>query len=421
MLTGASFVKKYLTSIGLLICLVILSVFWGFYFRSTELIENQLLYQGQAFFQEVVLTRQWAAQHNGVYVRMDPGVTVNPYLLQVPGLKVVIRDQEEQQYTLKNPALITREISELANQKGLFRFHITSLKPLNPNNAADSFEQAALNKFSSNVKEFTTFETKDNEVFYRYMAPLVTEKSCLTCHSHQGYKEGDIRGGISVTISATEIADKIRESRLFLLISAILIILLILAIIYFLARSFIKDLHDAEQKLVDMATHDHLTSLFNRREAYRKLGEELAISLQSQQPLSLLLIDLDHFKRVNDTHGHSAGDIVLQSVADAMRQCIKTEGFCCRYGGEEFLVVLPGASLETAIAVAEKLRLQIEKLEMPVSPGTLLRITASIGVATLKEGETVDQLVSQADSAMYQAKKSGRNRISGIPSPGLGS
>jgi diguanylate cyclase (GGDEF)-like protein len=421
MLTGASFVKKYLTSIGLLICLVILSVFWGFYFRSTELIENQLLYQGQAFFQEVVLTRQWAAQHNGVYVRMDPGVTVNPYLLQVPGLKVVIRDQEEQQYTLKNPALITREISELANQKGLFRFHITSLKPLNPNNAADSFEQAALNKFNSNVKEFTTFETKDNEVFYRYMAPLVTEKSCLTCHSHQGYKEGDIRGGISVTISATEIADKIRESRLFLLISAILIILLILAIIYFLARSFIKDLHDAEQKLVDMATHDHLTSLFNRREAYRKLGEELAISLQSQQPLSLLLIDLDHFKRVNDTHGHSAGDIVLQSVADAMRQCIGLDGFCCRYGGEEFLVVLPGASFETAIAVAEKLRLQIEKLEMPVSPGTLLRITASIGVATLKEGETVDQLVSQADSAMYQAKKMGRNRISGIPSPDLGS
>jgi diguanylate cyclase (GGDEF)-like protein len=421
MLTGASFVKKYLTSIGLLICLVILSVFWGFYFRSTELIENQLLYQGQAFFQEVVLTRQWAAQHNGVYVRMDPGVTVNPYLLQVPGLKVVIRDQEEQQYTLKNPALITREISELANQKGLFRFHITSLKPLNPNNAADSFEQAALSKFNSNVKEFTTFETKDNEVFYRYMAPLVTEKSCLTCHSHQGYKEGDIRGGISVTISATEIADKIRESRLFLLISAILIILLILAIIYFLARSFIKDLHDAEQKLVDMATHDHLTSLFNRREAYRKLGEELAISLQSQQPLSLLLIDLDHFKRVNDTHGHSAGDIVLQSVADAMRQCIGLDGFCCRYGGEEFLVVLPGASFETAIAVAEKLRLQIEKLEMPVSPGTLLRITASIGVATLKEGETVDQLVSQADSAMYQAKKMGRNRISGIPSPDLGS
>jgi diguanylate cyclase (GGDEF)-like protein len=421
MLTGASFVKKYLASIGLLICLVILSVFWGFYFRSTELIENQLLYQGQAFFQEIVLTRQWAAQHNGVYVRMDPGVTVNPYLLQVPGLKVVIRDQEEQQYTLKNPALITREISELANQKGLFRFHITSLKPLNPNNAADSFEQAALNKFNSNVKEFTTFETKDNEVFYRYMAPLVTEKSCLTCHSHQGYKEGDIRGGISVTISATEIADKIRESRLFLLISAILIILLILAIIYFLARSFIKDLHDAEQKLVDMATHDHLTSLFNRREAYRKLGEELAISLQSQQPLSLLLIDLDHFKRVNDTHGHSAGDIVLQSVADAMRQCIGLDGFCCRYGGEEFLVVLPGASFETAIAVAEKLRLQIEKLEMPVSPGTLLRITASIGVATLKEGETVDQLVSQADSAMYQAKKMGRNRISGIPSPDLGS
>jgi diguanylate cyclase (GGDEF)-like protein len=166
-----------------------------------------------------------------------------------------------------------------------------------------------------------------------------------------------------------------------------------------------------------MATHDHLTSLFNRREAYRKLGEELAISLQSQQPLSLLLIDLDHFKQVNDTHGHSAGDIVLQSVAGAMRQCIGLDGFCCRYGGEEFLVVLPGANLETAIAVAEKLRLQIEKLEMPVSPGTLLHITTSIGVATLTGGETVDQLISRADSAMYFAKQLGRNRVSSMPSP----
>ena len=84
MRTGADFAKKYLASIGLLICLVVLSVFWGFYYRSTELIEKQLLYQGSSFFQEIVLTRQWVAQHDGVYVRIEPGVEPNPYLLKIP-------------------------------------------------------------------------------------------------------------------------------------------------------------------------------------------------------------------------------------------------------------------------------------------------------------------------------------------------
>ena len=151
MRTGADFVKKYLTSIGLLICLVVLSVFWGFYYRSTELIEKQLLHQGQSFFQEIVLTRQWAAGHNGVYVRLEPGVEPNPYLPKVPGLKVVIRDESGQPYVLKNPALITREISELAAQKGMFRFHITSLDPLNPANAPDPFETESLRKFAAGV------------------------------------------------------------------------------------------------------------------------------------------------------------------------------------------------------------------------------------------------------------------------------
>lgn len=411
MRTGAGFVKKYLASIGLLICLVVLSVFWGFYYRSTALIQNQLTYQGQAFFQEVVLTRQWLAQHGGVYVKLAPGVTVNSYLLQVPGLKVVIRDTEGQDYTLKNPALVTREISELADQRGLFKFHITSLEPLNPNNAPDLFERDALRSFSRGSKEVTTFETVNNEVFFRYMAPLVTEKSCLTCHALQGYKEGDIRGGISVAISATETAAQIRESRIYLLVSAVLIITLLLTIIYMVARFFIKDLHVAEERLVDMATHDFLTGLWNRREAYRRLGEEVARSLRQKVPLSILMIDLDHFKRINDVFGHSAGDAVLQSVADKMRSIFRPYDIPCRYGGEEFLVILPETDPASAFAVAERLRLELAALEICPAPATILRITASIGVATLLDEETPDAFVNRADSALYEGKSQGRNRV----------
>ena len=411
MRTGADFVKKYLASIGLLICLVVLSVFWGFYYRSTELIEKQLLYQGNSFFQEIVLTRQWVAQHDGVYVRVEPGVEPNPYLLKIPGLKVVIRDESGQAYTLKNPALVTREISELAAQRGLFRFRITSLEPLNPANAPDPFETDALRKFAAGAKESSSYESRDGEVYFRYMAPLVTEQSCLACHAQQGYKEGDIRGGISVTSSATETAGKIKESRLFLIFAAILIISLILAIIYLVARSFITDLRTAETKLVEMATQDFLTGLLNRRETFRRLDEELQRSRRLATPFSVLLLDLDHFKQVNDVHGHSAGDLVLQAVAAALRQGVRPYDLCCRYGGEEFLVILPETALEDAAGIAERLRRDIENLKITAAKETALQITASIGAAALLGHETIDQLIARADEAMYNAKSTGRNRV----------
>ena len=409
--SGANFVKKYLTSIGLLICLVVVSVFWGFYYRSTELIETQLLHQGQSFFQEVVLTRQWAANHNGVYVRLEPGAAPNPYLLKIPGLKVVIRDESGQPYMLKNPALITREISELAAQKGLFRFHITSLDPLNPANAPDPFETESLRKFAAGAKESFSYESREGEVYFRYMAPLVTEKSCLVCHAQQGYKEGDIRGGISVTSSATKTAGKIRESRFFLMLAAALIVLLILTIIYLVARSFIKELKTAETKLVEMATQDFLTGLLNRRETFRRLDEELQRSRRLAVPFSVLLLDLDHFKQVNDSHGHSAGDLVLQTAASVLRRGVRPYDLCCRHGGEEFLVVLPETALTGAAGIAERLRSDIEQQVISLPDGQTLQVTASIGAAALAGDETIDQLIIRADEAMYQAKQGGRNRV----------
>ena len=411
MMTASGFVKKYLASIGLLICLVVLSVFWGFYFRQAELIQKQQLHQGQAFFQEVVLMRQWMSQHNGVYVKMTPGVTPNPYLLKVPGLRVVIRDEQGDFYTLKNPALATREISELAEKSGLFRFHITSLNPLNPSNAPDAFEQEALRLFEQGVKEHTTLEKRGEEVFFRYMAPLVTEKSCLSCHAQQGYREGEVRGGISVTSSATETAGKIRESQVFLVGSAVIIILLILMIIYVVARTFIKDLQTAESKLISMATRDFLTGLLNRREIYRRMEEELQRARRTGAPFSLFLLDLDHFKRVNDLHGHSAGDLVLQETATAMQHAVRPYDLCGRYGGEEFLVALPGTGLTEAVEAAERIRLAIAALQIRLDECKTLQITASIGVAALEPSETIDQLVARADEAMYLAKQQGRNRV----------
>ena len=138
-------VKKYLLGICLIIALIVLSVFWGFHLRTNALFERQMVNSSRAFFEEIVITRQWMADHGGVYVEMRPGDEVNPYLQTIPGLKTVIRDADGKKYMLKNPALATREISEIADRQGSFRFHITSLNPLNPAMRPMNSKDARLN------------------------------------------------------------------------------------------------------------------------------------------------------------------------------------------------------------------------------------------------------------------------------------
>jgi diguanylate cyclase (GGDEF)-like protein len=405
------FVRQYLTIICLIICLIILSVFWGFNFKARTLVKDQLIRQGQAFFKEVVLTREWISRHGGVFVKLKPGMEVNPYLMKVPGLKVVIKDEDGETYILKNPALVTREISELAAAKGLFQFRITSLKPLNPNNSPDGFETTALKSFEQGGKEFYLFDRSGSEVFFRYMAPLITDQTCLRCHAAQGYRAGDVRGGISVTIPATDILRQIGDNQIYLTISAIGIVVLILAIIYLISNAFIKDLKNAEQKLVEMAIKDPLTGLLNRREALNRLKEEIARAERYGTPLSLILIDIDHFKQVNDTYGHGAGDQVLMELARIMPITLREYDIICRYGGEEFLVVTPETSIDTTREVAERLRCTIEDLELELDADTRIGVTISCGVSALRKDESLERFITRADEALYRAKSEGRNRV----------
>ena len=409
---SSSFVRKYLTGIFLIICLILLSIFWGFSYKTSSLIKNQLHQQGVAFFQEVVLTREWAAIHGGVYVKLGSDAEINHYLLKIPGLKVVITDSDGVRYTLKNPALITREISELAVRDGLFKFKITSLKPLNPGNSPDQFERKALTQFDHGVKECSTYEHQGSEVLYRYMAPLVTKKSCLKCHSAQGYREGDIRGGISVTINATDMTNQLHESYLFLLISAIGIIALIFAIIYFISQAFIRELKLAEQKLIEMASRDFLTGLLNRREMFNRLASEVSRAGRNDKPLSVIMIDIDFFKKLNDTYGHSMGDTVLKELSSKLQETFRKYDIICRYGGEEFLVVAPDATSEEARNLAERIRSIAQKIVIPYgSEATPVSISISAGVSQYIGDEDVEKTISRADAALYRAKGAGRNRV----------
>ncbi len=409
-LKSSDFVRKYLTAIFFVIGVMVLSIFWGFSYRSNDLLKEQLLQQGQAFFEEVVITREWAAKHGGVYVKIEPDTVVNPYLLQIPGLKVLIKDEDGVAYTLKNPALMTRELSEIAARQDLFMFKITSLNPLNPANKPDPFERSALTAFTQGSKEYFSFEQMNGEDFFRYMAPLVTEKSCLMCHARQGYKEGDIRGGISVSMPATTILKQIHDNRNYIMLIALVIVGLIFAIIRYVARVFIGDINRAEQQLQEMASHDYLTKLLNRHAGYQRISEEMTRFARTGKPVVLILFDIDHFKRVNDNYGHAAGDMVLQQVASKLLDILRDYDIACRYGGEEFLVVAPDTSGEQGLSLAERLRLTIAETIFTIGSRDI-SVTVSAGVAIPRGNDTIEKAISRADTALYEAKNGGRNRV----------
>jgi diguanylate cyclase (GGDEF)-like protein len=156
---------------------------------------------------------------------------------------------------------------------------------------------------------------------------------------------------------------------------------------------------------------DVLTDLPNRRHAMRRLEDELAKSQAEQTPLSVILLDIDHFKSVNDRHGHDVGDIVLREVALALRNCTRRNEEVCRLGGEEFLVIVPQSGRDTSRHFAERLREAVEELLIQAG-GYFGRVTVSLGVAGLEDGaRTVDELIKIADTRAYLAKASGRNCV----------
>jgi diguanylate cyclase (GGDEF)-like protein len=161
-----------------------------------------------------------------------------------------------------------------------------------------------------------------------------------------------------------------------------------------------------------LATTDGLTGLINRRAFVHELKRELDRATRTGSPTSLLLLDLDHFKAINDTHGHGAGDSVLVAVAKTLQKESRVYDLVGRWGGEEFIVALPSTDEDRALIVAERLRAAIANLKVTNNDGTAVPLSASIGAAQLEpNAESLDQLVDRADRAMYRAKVGGRNRV----------
>jgi diguanylate cyclase (GGDEF)-like protein/PAS domain S-box-containing protein len=167
------------------------------------------------------------------------------------------------------------------------------------------------------------------------------------------------------------------------------------------------------EKAEEIASHDGLTNLYNYRKFHSFLKDEIIRSQRFNRPVSLLMLDIDHFKQVNDTHGHQAGDAVLKGISDLLMSQSRAVDRVCRYGGEEITIILPETDVTLAMEIADRLRAAVEGWDFDIGGGKIINITISVGVAAYpKHADSVEALVKASDVALYAAKNAGRNCVS---------
>jgi two-component system chemotaxis response regulator CheY len=170
-----------------------------------------------------------------------------------------------------------------------------------------------------------------------------------------------------------------------------------------------------EQRIMHLANTDYLTGVLNRRAFMERMEGEINRSIRNKKEISIILMDIDHFKKVNDKFGHQVGDLVLQKFTERVLMASRSYDFVGRYGGEEFIVGLPETNMEQSLLIAERMRQNIEEMQLtfPDNPQVALRITASFGITScvIESFEKIDSVIKLADDALYRAKAEGRNRV----------
>ncbi len=183
-----------------------------------------------------------------------------------------------------------------------------------------------------------------------------------------------------------------------------------LLLLAYLSHVYMTLVTQAETRLLHLAATDPLTQLLNRRSLLDIADYELTQRQRHQAPLAFVLGDIDHFKSINDQYGHAAGDAVLVAVSQTLKQTVRRQDSVARWGGEEFLVLMPGATPDTAHIVAERLRERVSALKVPFG-GTEIQVSLTFGVGNHRTNEPVDAPINRADAALYRGKVAGRNRV----------
>ncbi len=389
--------------------------------------------RGEVAFNLVQTMRHWNSLHGGVYAPLTQETPENPYL---ETSEITITSPEGVMLTKINPAYMTRQISNILAGSNL-EVRLTSDRLINPDNEADDWETEAMEIVKQTRQ--AEFVQIDNERF-RYLAPLYVEPSCQECHT--GYQVGDFRGALSVSFPVEDVMVMTNElhhqSRITHMIAFIALTLTGILSIYGLRRITIT-LHQerskreeiivertaslnqeiesrrASQKQLNyLAHHDELTRAKNRRWILKHLEKLLALQKtdpSSESNIALLMLDIDNFKKINDQYGHDAGDNVLQHFVKVIQKELRQNDHLGRYGGEEFIIILRGASKEKSFEIAERLR-QAVMFEDFRFDNLTISISTSIGISFSTAAHPVNssELISRSDQALYQAKRDGRNQ-----------
>ena len=343
---------------GLIFAFIVIlfgSLIWNIIRAKTDN-ERLVMNKARAFFEQILIARAWNAEHGGVYVPITDRTKPNPYL------KDSLRDivtLDGFALTKVNPAFMTRQISETSRNNADIHFNITSLNPIRPQNYADEWEKKALESFHDGKKEvIELIKTPQNQI-YRYMAPLYTEAGCLQCHAEQGYKIGDIRGGISVSFKANNYIDAVNKQVSALSVVHLLVLLvgfLGLGVYYMVTRKYLKTIETknlelkesnrVKDKFFSIIAHD-LKSPFNtilgfsehlKNEAMNESQEGITTAAKVIFESSLSAVDL-------------LNNLLTWSQIESGRMHVHFENFELSKILDKEVVLLSGAAAQKSIEI----------------------------------------------------------------------
>lgn len=357
--------------------------------------------------------RLWSTSHGGIYLWVNEKTQPSPLLSHIPERDV--RTPSGGMLTLQNPAASLREIKAKQNELYGELARITGRKYLNPENAPDAWELKALDEVEKSRDDFSEVTEINGVQVLRRMQPMWMEQGCVVCHAWTGIPVGGLRGGTDVAIPLDTYFSNAQGAERSMAVThggIYLIGLTTIAVISRRARRNAREARSLHDKLEHLSRTDPLTGLMNRRYFMELAEQEVLRAQRYKNPLSILLIDVDHFKLINDTYGHGVGDNCLQSLGTALINTAREVDMICRYGGEEFVILLPETMQNEAMEAAERIRIRVESLRVRGSEAEQIQFTISTGVATLASPDmNIDALIRAADTALYEAKNSGRNKV----------
>lgn len=395
------------------IILSLLLSIWEYHKSALEIARHV----ARTHIEKDLLFRNWNSTLGSVYIPVTdstpPNLLIDTSL--VPDRDITTTDGR--QLTLLSPHAMIRQAYDYGITNRSFKGHVTSLSTIHKENSPNSWEGTALRAFERGAEEESKVIVVNGSRVLHMIKPFITEENCLRCHAHQGFKQGDIRGWISIDLPLEPFESTMYKQKVALLTGHIGLWLLgVLGIWSGLlsVRRHIDErnrtaemLVDANALLVKQANTDILTGISNRQKGTEQLILEIQRAERYGTALSLIMFDLDRFKQINDIFGHDVGDKVLKDVSARVASNIRTSDLVVRWGGEEFIIIVPATNLAETFVLAEKLRNSIEQHKIP----DIGSVTCSFGVTTFHAGDTPDTLVKRADETMYQAKRAGRNRV----------